>query len=130
MNISFLYFNESNLPSTIPMIVITPKFLRILQTVFRMKFKLNGLAIFPIIFVADKASKKNLVLINHERIHFRQQLELLFVGFIIWYYIAMFRKGYRGISFEREAYENQEDLDYLKNRPWFSFFKYKKKEKH
>ena len=109
------------------MIFVTPKFLKLLQAMFRMKFKLNGLAIFPFIFVRDQTSKTNSVLINHEKIHFRQQLELLFIGFIIWYYIAMFRKGYRGISFEKEAYENQGNLDYVKNRPWFAFLKYQNK---
>lgn len=106
------------------MIFITPRFLKILQSLFRMKFTLNGLAIFPFIFVRDQKSKSNLVLINHERIHFRQQLEMLFIGFIFWYYIAMFRKGYRGISFEKEAYANQNNLNYLKKRPWFAFVKY------
>ncbi len=108
------------------MIVQAPKFLRVVKRLFFVKFDINGLAIFPFIFVADKSIENFEVLINHEKIHFRQQLELLFVGFVLWYYIAMFRKGYRNISFEREAYDNQHNLDYLKNRPWFAFLKYRK----
>lgn len=110
------------------MIVESPKFLILIQRVFRIKFKINGLAIFPVIFVANKSQDKFSVLVNHEKIHFRQQLELLFIGFIIWYYIAYFRKGYRNISFEKEAYDNQENLDYLKQRKMFSFLKYAKKQ--
>lgn len=110
------------------MIIESPKFLILIQRVFRVKFKINGLAIFPFIFVSNKSQDKFSVLVNHEKIHFRQQLELLFIGFIIWYYIAYFRKGYRNISFEKEAYDNQENLDYLKQRKLFSFFKYTKKQ--
>lgn len=37
------------------------------------------------------------------------------------------KKAYRSLSFEREAYDNEKDLDYLKNRKRFSFVKYFKK---
>lgn len=45
----------------------------------------KAVAVFPFIFVR---SKDNLVswLINHERIHIRQQLELLLVGAVVIYY--------------------------------------------
>ena len=109
------------------MIIEAPKFLTVIEAVFRVKFKINGLAIFPFIFVANRNQNNFSVLINHEKIHFRQQIELLFIGFILWYYIALFRKGYRNISFEKEAYDNQENLEYLKTRKIFSFFKYSRK---
>lgn len=32
--------------------------------------------------------------------------------------------AYRNISFEREAYQKQEDMHYLKSRKFFSFLKY------
>jgi hypothetical protein len=55
-------------------------------------------------------------------------------GFYIWYGIEwtirrLFGKGnaYRNISFEREAYANQDDTTYLKTRRLFTFFKYIKK---
>ena len=35
-----------------------------------------------------------------------------------------FHKTYRNISFEKEAYVNQDDIDYLKNRKHFSWIKY------
>lgn len=70
---------------------------------------------------------------NHERIHLRQQLELLVIFFYIWYAIEFFvryldcRDGmlaYRNISFEREAYRREYDLNYLKSRPLWAFRKY------
>lgn len=105
---------------------MAPRFLNLIQSLFRMKMIINGLAVLPIIFVRSQEFKSDDVLINHERIHLRQQLELLFFGFVLWYYIAMFRKGYRGISFEKEAYANQTNLNYLKDRKWFNFLNYRK----
>lgn len=63
--------------------------------------------------------------INHEYIHTLQQKELLYVGFIIWYYaewvIRYFKyhnwmKAYYHISLEREAYKHEKDLDYRCHR--------------
>ena len=35
--------------------------------------------------------------------------------------------AYRNISFEREAYRKEKDLDYLKTRPLFNFIKFIRK---
>ncbi len=90
-------------------------------------------AFFPFVFVR-KAEYATPIFINHERIHFRQQLETLFVGSWILHfcedlYSRLFLKLkapdyylYRAV--EQEAYRNQHDMDYLKNRKWFSLFKY------
>jgi len=51
-------------------------------------------------------------------------MELLVLPFYIWYLIALNRKGYWNISHEREAYENERNLDYLKTRRPYSFLKY------
>jgi len=32
-------------------------------------------------------------------------------------------KGYRNISFEKEAYNNDNNLDYLKTRKWFAMWR-------
>ena len=76
--------------------------------------------------------------INHERIHTAQQREMLFVVFYIVYFLEyLFRlvqyrfksfKAYMNISFEREAYANQNDLDYLGHRHWYSWLKYLRKK--
>ena len=84
---------------------------------------IRGLAFWPFILVPSTTIIDD-VLINHERIHLRQQLEMLVLPFYIWYLIALHRKDYMGISFEKEAYANENNLDYLKTRPIFGFRKY------
>ena len=89
-----------------------------------------GLTIFPFVFLKNKKLKEDAKLINHESIHLKQQLELLILPFYVWYiiewFIRLFFKGnaYRNISFEKEAYENESNLEYLKTRKWYSFLKY------
>ncbi|RDK83790.1 hypothetical protein C8D94_1063 [Marinirhabdus gelatinilytica] len=72
-------------------------------------------------------------MLNHERIHILQQAELLVVFFYIWYGAEFFVRwfqyknkyvAYRNISFEREAYANEKDLDYCKRRSFFGFIGY------
>jgi len=91
------------------------------------------MAIFPFIFVHDQMMKENRVLINHERIHLRQQVELLILPFYLWYVTEYLinrlrykdaKTAYRNISFELEAYGNEADLDYLANRRLWSFLKH------
>ena len=72
-------------------------------------------------------------MLNHERIHLRQQAELLVVFFYVWYGLEYLirliqyrnrHEAYKNISFEREAYANEKDLDYLKRRSFWEFLKY------
>ena len=93
----------------------------------------RGITLFPFIVVSQKNLKQNEVIINHEKIHIRQQIELLILPFFIWYGIEFFMKwiiykdknvAYRNISFEREAYSNEKDLHYLKQRSFWNFLKY------
>lgn len=84
---------------------------------------IRGLAFFPFIFIPSTTVVDD-VLINHEKIHLRQQLELGIIPFYIWYLIALYRVGYTNIKFEREAFNNENNLDYLKNRKQYSFIKY------
>ena len=76
------------------------------------------------------------VTINHESIHSRQMLEMLYIPYYIWYGLEYLirllilrnhKKAYRSISFEQEAYANERDMEYLKNRKIYSSFKYLKK---
>lgn len=92
-----------------------------------------GITIFPFIFLKEKGLGLNMNLINHEKIHLRQQLELLIVPFYI-IYIAEFliryiklkdwKMAYRSISFEKEAYKNESDFKFLKKRPFWNFMHY------
>ncbi|HKX86611.1 MAG TPA: hypothetical protein VJL37_08055 [Flavobacterium sp.] len=93
----------------------------------------RGITFFPFVFMKDKNDRQNPVFVNHERIHIRQQLELLILPFFIWYGIEFVcrwiqyknrHEGYRNISFEREAYANEKDLDYLKSRPFWGFSRF------
>lgn len=93
----------------------------------------RGLTFYPFVFLADKDDKLNEVFINHEKIHIRQQLELLIVPFYLWYFVEyLFRllqfrnrkKAYYSISFEKEAYANEKDLEYLKSRSFWRFLRY------
>lgn len=96
----------------------------------------RGLTLFPFVFLLNKKDKANYCLLNHEKIHIKQQLELLIVLFYIWYVIEFLyllylykdtKKAYLNISFEKEAYSNEKDYNYLQNRPFWNFIIYLKK---
>jgi len=93
----------------------------------------TGMTIFPFVFLKSKQLKQNEILINHEKIHLKQQLELLVIPFYLFYGIEFFIRllqyknwflAYRNISYEKEAYLNECNLDYLKQRPFWAFLKY------
>ncbi|MCP1994900.1 hypothetical protein [Flavobacterium sp. HSC-61S13] len=92
-----------------------------------------GITIYPYIIFKKEASREDVILIAHEKIHIKQQLELLVIFFYIWYAVEFLikiiqlkdkGKAYRAISFEREAYQHQADLNYLAHRNFASFLKY------
>ena len=92
-----------------------------------------GLTLYPFIFVKYKQPSDTLI--NHERIHLKQELEM---GIILFYivYLAEYLIGYikyrnwylayRNISFEKEAFGNETNLGYLKTRKFWNFLKYHK----
>ena len=84
----------------------------------------RGLTVFPFVFIKFDRDRNNEVLIHHEKIHLRQQKEMLILPFYIWYGIQNRNTAYQNISFEREAYAKEADLDYLKNRSFFAFLKF------
>lgn len=105
------------------MIIVSDRILRFFGLILGGGGQIRGLAFWPFIFVASDTVIDD-ELINHERIHLRQQIELLVIPFYIWYLIALKRRGYMGISFEKEAYKNEKDLLYLNKRSIFAFRKY------
>jgi hypothetical protein len=89
-----------------------------------------AIAIGPFVWCRGKLSEVDKV---HETVHFQQQIELLFIGqwilYGLFYLIGLirYRSGsvaYRESPFEREAYANQSQLDYLLKRNRFSWLKY------
>ena len=93
----------------------------------------SGISIFPFIFLSHKTLKTDTVLMNHEYIHLRQQLELLIIPFYVWYAVEFlirlaqykhWHNAYRNISFEREAFANETNLKYLVTRPIWKFLNY------
>lgn len=110
------------------------------------KFSGITLGVFVIFKNREVATLKAL---NHEHIHVRQQVELLFVGMWLLYLLSYLynrvklafnhnlpmatdyryshMKAYRNIIFEREAYDNEGNYDYLKERKPFAWIAYIKK---
>ena len=114
----------------------------------------KAINLFGVLFVKNNA-KIDEVTINHESIHSAQIAEvmiasipfalllwlftnvwlgllLIIASYYLWYVIEWLIRlprgnAYKNISFEREAYANQDDLSYLKNRKRFDFVRYIKK---
>lgn len=91
----------------------------------------DGMALFPFILV--RQPNPGPVLVNHERIHLRQQAELGILPFYVWYGLEyLIRRlqyrnhylAYCNISFEREAFANEANLTYLRTRPFWRFRHY------
>lgn len=91
--------------------------------------------LFGVIFAKRPCSN---TAINHEQIHTAQIKELAYIFFYIIYVgewlvrTVQYRgleRGYFNISFEREAYANQRNLDYLTHRPHFNWRRYLKQRR-
>ena len=91
----------------------------------------KAINLFGVLFVRGDAQVDEKT-IRHESIHTAQMQEMLYIFFYLWYVmewiVRLFMKGnaYRNISFEREAYENEKDVDYLSSRTWFAWIEYLK----
>lgn len=98
-----------------------------------------GITLWPVINIA--LSKEDYIKqygeerlknsINHESIHIKQQGEMLVLFFYLWYFIEWLvkifkykKQAYMNLSFEREAYGNASNLEYLKSRKMYSWWKY------
>ena len=98
-----------------------------------MKYPPRAMALFPFVLIKRKEDKFDNELLNHEKIHLYQQLELLILPFYVLYlghyFVQRLRykehyKAYMNIVFEREAYENDSQLSYLRERKLWAFWKY------
>ena len=83
--------------------------------------------LFGVLFARKKSRPVTPRCINHEKIHTAQMKELWYIGFYLlylleWLYRLVFhtKTAYRGISFEVEAYENQNNYKYIHSRKKFA----------
>lgn len=92
--------------------------------------------LFGILFVRKNANI-DIKTINHELIHTAQMKEMLFIFFYLWYCIeylcilfsfkySKHKDRYHDISFEEEAFNNDENLEYLSKREHYAWIKYLK----
>lgn len=108
-------------------IVYAPRLFRLLTPG---SSRYTAMALWPVVISGRPVAELDPGLIRHERIHFRQQTELLLIPFYLWYileYLVLLIKyrnhylAYRNIVFEREAAWYQEDPEYLQRRRLFGF---------
>lgn len=95
----------------------------------------TAINLFGVLFIR-KGVKVSVRMLNHEKIHTAQMKEMLFVFFYLWYFIEWLirliidrKTAYKSISFEREAYANDE-ISYLPNRKPYEWIKYLSKQKN
>ncbi len=96
------------------------------------RLHVNGMALWP--FILHREAKPPNALWRHERIHLRQQVEMLVIPFYLWYLseyavYRLFRKmkhteAYRALMHEREAYTNDSEPDYLERRKPYAWLRF------
>ena len=90
-----------------------------------------GITLAPFGIYLNEGNLTDVAVINHEKIHWQQQVEMLIIPFYIWYIIEFLWKkilygdmAYYSISFEREAYYNDSNLQYLDTRKSYEWINY------
>lgn len=83
----------------------------------------SAINLFGVVFARRESKPLSKTTINHEAIHTAQQREWLYVFFFVLYFFEWIFKGYRGISFEKEAYEYQRSYAYLKRRKHYNNYR-------
>lgn len=119
-------------------ILISPKIVYICGILSGTPSLARAVAIFPFIIIRSEKDMEPW-LINHERIHLKQQIEMFFVGLVVLNILETiysviflkksFAKAYRWRASEQEAYRNQNNLSYLKDRKVWAMFNYLKDKK-
>ena len=87
------------------MVLYSRFFLRLISS---RTLPISGIALFPFIILDRKLKGSSGVefVINHERIHLRQQAELLLVFFALWYFLSYLKGRYKGKQHD-EAYRDK-----------------------
>lgn len=95
--------------------------------------RFKGVSLWPFVILKNHELKDDDYFINHEKIHLRQQLEMLILPFLFWYLIEYIIRyfqyrdsflAYKNISFEREAYSQEMKQDYLQERKFWAFLQF------
>lgn len=117
-----------------PKVIYSDKFLDAISWFM----KVGGIALFPVVILREKYRdskedywvKRGKQVVNHESIHFQQALELGILPFYLIYVLEWLLKlpfygagAYENISFEREAYSNDDNLDYLTTRRRYNWIR-------
>ena len=92
---------------------------------------IGAITIGPLVFSRGEMSEETK---NHEAIHWQQYIETGILGFILLYYSFYFwnyikykgdgETAYYMIPFEKEAYDNDQDLQYLESRKRYAWLKH------
>ncbi|MDF9799836.1 hypothetical protein OKW21_005099 [Catalinimonas alkaloidigena] len=110
------------------MVIHAPQLLQVITGNFA-----RAITLYPFVFVRHERDRNDPILLNHERIHLRQQRELLVFPFYLCYLLEYgigrlkgrtHRQAYEQISFEREAHIHERDFTYLKKRKLMAFRNY------
>jgi len=110
-----------------PILIVSPWFTKLVSVVI----DVYAITLFPFIISKEPMGPETL---NHETIHIKQQAELFVIFFyllyVAYYFIGLVKykdkqKAYYMIPFEQEAYEYDNQLDYLETRKPYSWTKYK-----
>jgi len=110
-----------------PIVIVSPVFTK-LVSIF---IDVYAITLFPFIISKEEMDENTL---NHEKIHIAQQKELFVVFFYLlyaYYFIESYyffrdtHTSYMMIPFEREAYEYDNDLEYLAKRKRFKWLDFR-----
>jgi hypothetical protein len=96
--------------------------------------KFPALCIWPFVLIRPSGNIPDMqLIIRHENIHARQQLEMAWILFFVWYILEFairlivirnYMKAYNYISFEREAHLNDHDPGYIRKRKPYAWISY------
>jgi len=110
---------------------VAPRFLDMLSIFI----KIDAITLWPFVISREPMDQ---ITLNNERIHLKQQEELLIIGFYVmyvYYWLKNMKKyegskrqrmlAYRNIPFEREAYEHQMSDVYTMRRKSYAWWKFR-----
>ena len=111
-----------------PIIIVSPFICKALSIFI----EIGAITLYPFIISRVPMSE---VTLNHEKIHIKQQAELLVIGFYalyaLWWVVYRLRglsasDAYFNLPFELEAYAHERDMDYLETRKPYAWRQYTK----